>query len=199
MTPGTVIKVGNALGALGKNPIGVGEGLQHGGLLLGDVEELVVGDDDEGVDAVGQGLDALLGGLLALATLKGEGLGDDGDGQRADLVHSDVRNDGSSAGTGAAALAGGDEDHVGAGQGLGDVVAALVSCLAADLGVSAGAQAAREVGADVHLDVGIGDRQRLRVGIDGHELDAADTLFDHSIDRVGTAAADTDHLLMTAR
>ena len=65
--------------------IGNREGLEHGGLLLGDVEQLIVRDDDHGVDAIGEGLDALLGALLALATLEGEGLGHDGDGQRADL------------------------------------------------------------------------------------------------------------------
>ena len=32
---------------------------------------------------------------LALAALEGEGLGDDGDGQRADVVHRDVGDDGS--------------------------------------------------------------------------------------------------------
>ena len=35
-------EVGDALGALGKDAIGNREGLEHGGLLLGDVEQLIV-------------------------------------------------------------------------------------------------------------------------------------------------------------
>ena len=46
----------------------------------------------------------------------------------------------------------------------------------------------------MHLDIGIRDRECLSIGVDGNKLDAADALFDHSIDRVGTAAADADHL-----
>ena len=187
-------EVGDALGALGKDTIGNREGLEHGGLLLGDVEQLIVRDDDHGVDAIGEGLDALLGALLALAALEGEGLGHDGDGQCADLVHRDIGNDGSSAGTGATALTAGDKHHVGASERLGNVVAGLIGSLAANLGVGAGAQAAGKVGADVHLDIGIRDRECLSIGVDGNKLDAADALFDHSIDRVGTAAADADHL-----
>ena len=187
-------EVGDALGALGKDAIGNREGLEHGGLLLGDVEQLIVRNDDHGVDAIGEGLDALLGALLTLAALEGEGLGHDGDGQCADLVHRDIGNDGSSAGTGAAALAAGDKHHVGASERLGDVVAGLIGSLAANLGIGAGAQAAGKVGADVHLDIGIRDRECLSIGVDGNKLDAADALFDHSIDRVGTAAADADHL-----
>ena len=95
---------------------------------------------------------------------------------------------------GAAALAAGDEHHIGASERLGDVVAGLIGGLTADLGVGASAQAAGQVGADVHLDIGIRDRECLSIGVDGNKLDAADALFDHSIDRVGTAAADADHL-----
>mgnify|MGYP001656123876 CR=1 FL=1 len=89
MIPGD--EVGDALGALGKDAIGNREGLEHGGLLLGDVEQLIVRNDDHGVDAIGEGLDALLGALLTLAALEGEGLGHDGDGQCADLVHREQR------------------------------------------------------------------------------------------------------------
>jgi hypothetical protein len=34
----------------------------------------------------------------------------------------------------------------------------------------------------------------LEVGIGDNELDALDTLFDHSVDRISAAAADTDNL-----
>ena len=184
-------------GCLGKDAIGNREGLEHGGLLLGDVEQLIVRDDDHGVDAIGEGLNALLGALLALAALEGEGLGHDGDGQRTDLVHRDIGNDGSSAGTGATALAAGDEHHVGASE-RSAMSSRDSSAACGQPRGCAGAQAAGKVGADVHLDIGIRDRECLSIGVDGNKLDAADALFDHSIDRVGTAAADAT-TLMTAR
>ncbi len=83
---------------------------------------------------------------------------------------------------------------VGARERLGDVVTGFVGGLAADLGVRAGAQAARQVGADVDLDVRVGDGQRLGIGVDGDELDAADALLDHAVDGVGSATANTDNL-----
>ena len=66
--------------------------------------------------------------------------------------------------------------------------------LAADLGVGAAAEAVRDLLADVDLDVGVAGLQRLGVGVDGDELDAADTDVDHAIDGVGAAAADADDL-----
>ena len=135
MMPGTVMR-SVMPGYLGKDAIGNREGLEHGGLLLGDVEQLVVRDNDHGVDAIGKGLNALFGALLTLAALEGEGLGHDGDGQRTDLVHRDIGNDGSGAGAGATALTAGDEHHVGASERLGDVIAGLIGGLATNLGVA---------------------------------------------------------------
>jgi hypothetical protein len=56
------------------------------------------------------------------------------------------------------------------------------------------AQALGELVADVQLDVGITHRERLCVGVGGDELDAAQTRINHPVDRVGTAAADSDDL-----
>ena len=138
--------------------------------------------------------DALLGLARALAALELERLRDDADGQRADLVLGDLGDDGRGAGAGAAALAGGDEDHVGALQRLLDVVARLGGRAEADLGVRAGAQALRQVVADVELDVGVRHLQRLGVRVGRDELHAAQTRVDHAVDRVRTAAADADDL-----
>ena len=62
-----------------------------------------------------QQLDALVGLLRAAGALELERRRDDADGQRAELAR-DARDDGRRAGAGAAALAGGDEHHVGAAQ-----------------------------------------------------------------------------------
>ena len=68
--------------------------------------------------------DALLGLLAAAAPLEAERPRDDADGQRLELA-GELGDDGRATGAGAAALAGGDEDHVGALQRLLQLVAAL--------------------------------------------------------------------------
>ena len=59
-------------------------------------------------------------------------------------------------------------------------------------GIAAGAEPAGEVATDVELDVGVAHQQRLRVGVDGDELDALQAGVDHAVDRVDAAAADAD-------
>ena len=101
---------------------------------------------------------------------------------------------GARAGAGAAALAGGDEDHVRAADGLLQLLAALLGGVATHPRVGAGAEALGDRAADVDLDVGVAHRQRLRVGVDGDELHAADARVDHPVDGVGAAAADAHDL-----
>src|SRR6185436_13951530 len=52
----------------------------------------------------------------------------------------------------------------------------------------------RELVADLQLDVGIAHLERLRVRVDGDELDALQALIDHAVDGVRPAAADADDL-----
>jgi len=92
------------------------------------------------------------------------------------------------------ALARGDEDHVGAGEGLLDLVAVGLGRLPADVGVATGPEAAGQVPADVQLDLGVAHQQRLRVGVDGDEVDALQPGVDHAVDGVDAAAAHTHDL-----
>ena len=119
--------------------------------------------------------------------------GDDTDGQRTDRP-GDLRNDRRTTGAGATALAGRDEDHVGALEHFFDLFAVVLGCLPADLRVGTGAEPAGELTTDVELDVGVAHEQRLRIGVDGDELDALEADFDHPVDGVDTAAADADDL-----
>ena len=66
--------------------------------------------------------------------------------------------------------------------------------LVTDIGVSACAQSPGEFAADIELDVGVAHEQRLRVSVDRDELDALESLFDHAIDGVDAATADSDDL-----
>ena len=129
----------------------------------------------------------------AALALEAERLGDDTDGERADRL-GDARDDRRATGSGAAALARGDEDHVGPGEGLLDLLRVVLCGASADLGIRAGAEAARELASDVELDVGVAHQQRLGIGVDGDELDAAQAEFDHAVDGVDAAAADADDL-----
>ena len=69
-----------------------------------------------------------------------ERLGDDADGEDAEFAGR-ARHHRRGAGAGAAAHAGGDEHHVGAGQVIADLVDHLLGGGAADIGLRAGAEA----------------------------------------------------------
>ena len=163
------------------------------GPLLDDLEQPVVLDHDQRVDPVAEALDALVGLLRALAALEDERPRDDPDRERLELA-CELGDDRRPAGTGAPALAGGDEDHVGALQRLLQLVAALLRGGLADGRIRSGAEAARLLRADVDLHVGVAHHQRLRVRVDGDELDAAEARVDHPVDGVRAAAADADDL-----
>ena len=170
------------------------EGIEHARLLLDDLEQAVVGDDDERVDLLGQQIDALLGLVAAQAAFEAERLGDDAHGERADFLARDLGHDRSRSRARAAAFACGDEDHVGLGQRVADLCAAFLGSLRAHLGVRAGAQTTGEFLADVDGLVGIRHEQRLAIGVHGDELDALDAGLHHAVDRVRAAAAHTDDL-----
>ena len=70
----------------------------------------------------------------------------------------------------------------------------LAALLAIHGGSGAGAEAAGELTAHVELHVGVAHQQRLGVGVDGDELDAAKAEFDHPVHRVDATAADSDDL-----
>ena len=126
--------------------------------------------------------------------LEAEGAGDHTDGERAQRSLCHVRDDRCSSGARPAALADGDEDHVGPLEDLLDLLAVVFGRLVADLGVGAGAQPAGEFAPDVEFDVGIAHQKRLRVRVDRDELNAFEPLFDHPVHGVDAAPSDTDDL-----
>src|SRR5581483_122898 len=99
-----------------------------------------------------QGVDAVLGLLRAPAALEAERLRDDPDRERSELT-CELCDDGRSARPRPAALARRDEDHVGALQGLLQLVAALLRRRVPHGRVGARAEAARRGRADVELRV----------------------------------------------
>jgi hypothetical protein len=61
-----------------------------------------------------------------------------------------------------------------------------------DFGVGAGAKPARLLIADMDGDVGDAQLQRLKVCVDGHELDAGYVRVDHAIDGIDSRTAHAD-------
>ena len=172
--------------------VGGGVGVEHRDVLAEHLHQLVVGDDDQRVDLLRELLDAGLRDALPLA-LESERPGDDRDGQDAHAL-GDVGDHGRRPGAGAAAHAGGDEQHVGAVDQLGDPVAILVGGVAPDLGPGARAQAARQRRADLQLQRRVRAFQRLRVGVGADELHAGEAAAHHVVDGVAAAATDADDL-----
>src|SRR5699024_2199998 len=166
-------------------------GIQHADLTIGDGQQPIVRDHYQRVDLLPQHGDAGFGlGRSALA-LETEGTGDHADRECAE-GSGYVGHDRRSAGSCTTALPGSDEDHVGPLEDLFDLLAMILGRLTADIGVGSGAQATCEFAADVELDIGVTHQQRLRVRVDGDELDALEPLFDHSVDGIDTATADAD-------
>ena len=154
-----------------QNLIGRAEGFHDGKLFPTELHQAVIWNNDEGIANLAQLLDAGHGLAGTARALELEGAGDNAHGQRAHLLR-DGSDYGCSARTGAAALAGGNEDHIGALQGVLDFGLVVFRGGLAHLRVSACAQSAGGLAADVELGIGIGENQRLGVGVYGDELDA---------------------------
>ncbi len=159
--------------------------------LAHDGEEPLVRHYHHGVDVLAHLGDPHFRLAHPLAALEQEGLGDDADGQRAQVAR-DLRDDGCRPRPGAAAHAARDEHEIRALQAVQDLVAVLLDGLAADLRARARAQAARELLSDLHLHIGLVVEQGLRVGVHGDELDTLETLVDHAVQGVAAAAAHAD-------
>ncbi len=193
ISPGNGDEVADALDRLAQHVVGDAEGFRKRRAALDEVEQALVGNGDQGVDGVPELLDAALGVLQAAAAFEAEGLGDHGHGQGADLGRQ-RGDDRHGARAGAAAQAGGQEDHVRPFERLEDLVGVFERGLAALLGVGAGAEALGEHAADLQLDRRAALGERLEIGVGGDELDAPELGVDHAVDRVAPAASDADDL-----
>ena len=163
-------QVGDPLHALSEDVVRHPERLDDRGLTLDDLQQPVVLDHDQRVDAVAQLVDAALSLIGALAAFEGERPRDDSDRQCAELL-PELRDYRRAAGPRAASFSGGDEDHVSALERLFELVAALLCGGESDLGISTGAESACHLRADLNLHVGVSHHQRLRIGVHGDELD----------------------------
>jgi hypothetical protein len=182
--------VRDALHALAQDVVGDAEGFKEAG-VFGDGEELLIGDDDGSVDRFHQLRDAALGLLHAALAFEGKGLRDHSNRERAHFA-GQRGDDGSGAGTGAAAEAGGNEDHVGTFKGFDDLVGVFERGFAADFRIGARAQAVGQLHAKLQLDRGVRHAQRLQVGIGDNEFNAFHAGVDHAVDSVAASSTYAD-------
>ena len=157
----------------------------------------VVRNDDQGVDVFRKFGNAFFRLLHSSLTFKAEGFGYDTDGQNAEFPCR-FRNDGSRTGAGAAAHTGGNEDHVRTGHELFYAFDGFFRASFTDLGVGTCALTFGDLLADDEFFSRAGGVQHLAVRVDGDKLDAADIGRDHAVDRVVSAAADTDDFYINA-
>ena len=114
-----------------------------------------------------------LGDLHALAPFERERFGDDGDRQRARFAR-EFGDDRRRAGARAAAHAGGDEHEVGAVEDASrDPRATLRPLRARVFGFAPAPRPRVRLAADLHAVLGQRVAQRLHVGVDREEVDAA--------------------------
>ena len=96
-------------------------------------------------------------------------------------------------GAGAAAHAGGDEHHVGAGEMIADLVDDFLGRRRADVRLRTGAEALRDLRAHLDDALRLRHRQRLRVGVGDDEIDPLQPGGDHVVDGVAAGAADAEN------
>ena len=174
--------------------VGMGEGLILRHVVAEHVEQLVVEDDDQRVDVGLELRDAVVGCLEPARPLEVEGLGNHAHGEDAHFARH-AGNDRCRARARAAAHAGGDEEHVGAVDGLLDAVDRLFGRGLARFRLGPGAEAG---GAELDQVVGGRAVERLRVGVGADEVHALNALLDHVLDRVAAATPHADHLDLRA-
>jgi hypothetical protein len=168
------------------------ERLGDRGLGIDEVDQPLVGDDDQSVDDLAERGHAFFGRPPPAAPLELERLRHHPDGQRPRRLGG-LGDDRRGACPGASAHAGGDEDHVGAVEHLDELLGALLGGALSDLGPSTGPQTLGQLVADADRERSLGGQQRLGIGVDRHEVDPLDARRDHAIHGVAAGASDPDN------
>ena len=186
-------QVADALDALAEHVIRDLESFDHGGSLVDNLQQAVIGDHNQRIHMLLQLGNTGFRVLHALFAFEVERLGYNSDGQCSEIPR-DFRHNGSRAGTGAAAHTGGNKHQVRALQGGSDLFTAFFSRAAAHLRDGAGAEALGQLFADLDFHLCVGLAQGLPVRIYGDKFYPAQAGVDHAVNGVVAAAAATNHL-----
>ena len=184
---------GDALGGGAEHFVRVGEGLLQGEVAE-ELAQLVVADDEQGVDGGAHLLEAfrsLRGAALAFEVERDR---HDADGQDAEFL-AGLGDDRRGAGARTTAHAGRDEHHRRVVVELGeDVIEVFDGGILAGLGDASSALSCGQGGAQLDAGGNGGGLQGLVVRVADDEVHAVDALLVHVVDGVGTATTHTDHL-----
>ena len=127
---------------------------------------------------------------LAPLALEVERLGYHADREGAQVPSARLATIGDRAGTGTAAHAGRDEDHVGAVEQFDDAFGVFQRRLSSPFGDGAAAEPVGELGADLQLDRGHRIPQCLHIGVGRDEFHPFDFGLDHAVDGIAAGPAD---------
>jgi hypothetical protein len=163
------------------------------GLVVAEVEQAVIGDDNKGIHLVNQIRDPIFSDLATVDALKGEGFGDDGNGERPALSGKFSRY-WYPPGAGTAAQTGGKENHIRPGDNIFHFIAALLGSPLTHYMVATGTQASGEPLTKLDAYAGFSYRQVLGIGIHGNKFHTPDLLPNHSSDCITACPAQTDNL-----
>ena len=184
-------EIGDAADALLEHFIRNAECIRHRGVLGNDLADLLVRNDDDGIDILLQIVDALDRIVHPALALKFKGLGHDGNRQDF-FILCDLCNDGSGARSRSAAHSGGNEQKIRPLDVFCKLFLALLGSLSADLGFRARAQSLRALRADLDLLLRLVARKDLCVGIDGNIVGTRDPRLDHAVHGIVAGSAHTD-------
>ncbi len=158
----------------------------------GHLEELIVGDDDQGIHVLLQPLQPLLRPFPAGVALEGEGLGDDPHGEDPlPLGQSGDHRPG--AGPRPAAEPRGEKDHVHSLQQIAQFMLILQGRPLAELRLTTGSPPPGQLLPDLEVLLRFGAGQYLRVGVQCHQPDPLQADTGHLVNGIDSAVPHSDN------
>ena len=191
---GHIDDFGNTADGIFQHIVGMGKRLILRDIVTQHVEQFFIQHHDQRINIGFQLGQTAIGVGHAATAFKFERLGDHAHGQDAHFTRH-AGNDRCRTGACAAAHAGGDEQHVRAGNGRTNVINGQLGRFATFVRLAAGTQTA---GAELNGFVRIAAAQGLRVGIGADKFNALHAAADHVTHGIAAAAANTDHLDLRA-
>ena len=187
-----VNQVGNSLYRLLQNLICLLQSIRHGCTAIHNLQQLVIGDHNQGIHALFQLLNTFQRVLHTYFILKTERLRNHTDSQNPHIL-SQSGNNRRSAGTGAAAHSAGYEHHIRTLNSFLNLLDAFFGSLLADLRLGSGTQSLSQLLADLDGPFRLAELQRLLVRIDSDKFYSCNLLIYHAVHRVIAGAADSNH------
>ncbi len=183
-------QIGNASDTGIQHIICHAEGFGEGRTVIRDAEKVLVRHDDHRVDVFLDASEAFFRKGHAARAFKTERLGDHGDGQNVHFLRG-PRNHRGCAGSGSAAHASGDEDHVGAFEALADLIHGFFGGFRANVRAGACAKARGRFRAELDAVFRFGTGKGLSVSVGNDKLDTLQVCLDHVVDGIASGTANT--------